>query len=53
MASGAVIEKAARIEGFAIVSEEGIVGDANRAMPSELVIEADQNFLSDDLIMPI
>ena len=35
-----------RIEGFAIVSEEGMLADAKGAMPSELVIDADQEFLS-------
>jgi hypothetical protein len=38
-----------RIEGFAIVSEEGMLADAKGAMPSELVIDADQEFLSDRL----
>ncbi len=38
-----------QIEGFAIVSEDGMVADANGVMPSELVIEADQKFLSDGL----
>jgi dihydrofolate reductase len=38
-----------QIEGFAIVSEDGMVADANGVMPSGLIIEADQNFLSDKL----
>jgi dihydrofolate reductase len=38
-----------QIEGFAIVSEDGMVADANGVMPSGLIIEADQKFLSDGL----
>ena len=36
-----------RVEGFAIISEDGMVADATGAKPSTLVIEADQ--LSDEL----
>ncbi len=38
-----------RIEGFAIISEDGMVADANGTMPSALINEADQKFLSDFL----
>jgi dihydrofolate reductase len=38
-----------RVEGFAIVSEDGMLADASGVMPSTLVIEADQKFLSDRL----
>jgi dihydrofolate reductase len=38
-----------QIEGFAIVSEDGMVADANGVMPSGLIVEADQKFLSDKL----
>jgi hypothetical protein len=38
-----------RIEGFAIISEDGMLADATGAMPPTLVIEADQRFLSDGL----
>jgi len=38
-----------QIEGFAIVSEDGMMADANGVMPSGLIIEADQKFLSDGL----
>ena len=37
------------VEGFAIVSEDGMLADASGIMPSELVVEADQHFLSDSL----
>jgi dihydrofolate reductase len=37
------------VEGFAIVSEDGMLADASGAMPSALVVEADQKFLSDSL----
>lgn len=37
------------VEGFAIVSEDGMLADASGIMPSDLVIEADQQFLSDGL----
>jgi dihydrofolate reductase len=33
-----------RIEGFAIVSEDGMLADANRQIPPALVVEADQKF---------
>ena len=35
-----------RVEGFAIVSEDGMLADASGVMPSALVVEADQHFLS-------
>jgi hypothetical protein len=38
-----------RVEGFAIVSEDGMLADASGVMPSALVVEADQHFLSDAL----
>ena len=38
-----------RVEGFAIISEDGMLADANGRMPSALVIEADQKHLSDGL----
>ena len=38
-----------RVEGFAIVSEDGMVADASGVMPSALVVKADQKFLSDSL----
>lgn len=38
-----------RVEGFAIVSEDGMLADASGVMPSALVVEADQHFLSDSL----
>jgi dihydrofolate reductase len=40
---------AIQIEGFAIVSEDGMVADAHGVMPSGLIVEADQKFLSDKL----
>lgn len=38
-----------RVEGFAIISEDGMIADASGIMPASLVIEADQKFLSDNL----
>jgi len=38
-----------RVEGFAITSEDGMVADGNGQMPSALVIDADQQFLSNGL----
>jgi hypothetical protein len=38
-----------RFEGFAIVSEDGMLADASGVMPSALVVEADQKFVSDSL----
>jgi hypothetical protein len=38
-----------RIEGFVIISEDGMLADATGAMPLTLVIEADQRFLSDGI----
>lgn len=35
-----------RIEGYAIVSDDGMLADASGVMPSSLVVEADQAFLS-------
>lgn len=40
---------ALRVEGFAIVSDDGMLADARGAMPPELVIKSDQDFLSDGL----
>ena len=33
-----------RIEGYAIVTEDGMLADAGRVMPDSLKFEADQNF---------
>ena len=38
-----------RVEGFSIVSEDGMLADAYGEMPSSLVVEPDQKFLSDSL----
>lgn len=38
-----------RIEGYAIVSDDGMLADADGVMPAALRIEADQAFLSDGL----
>jgi len=38
-----------RVEGFAIISEDGMLADSAGTMPSSLVIEADQQFLSSGL----
>jgi hypothetical protein len=38
-----------RIEGYAIVSDDGMLADAAGVMPSSLVVEADQKFLSEGL----
>lgn len=38
-----------RVEGFAIVSEDGMLADASGVMPFALVVEADQHFLSASL----
>jgi dihydrofolate reductase len=38
-----------RIEGFAIVSEDGMLADAARHIPPALVVEADQKFFHDSL----
>jgi dihydrofolate reductase len=37
------------IEGFAIVSADGMLADANRQIPPVLVVEADQTFFHDSL----
>jgi hypothetical protein len=37
------------IEGFAIVSEDGMLADAGRHIPPALVVEADQRFFHDSL----
>ncbi len=37
------------IEGFAIVSEDGMLADADRHIPPALVVEADQRFFHDSL----
>jgi dihydrofolate reductase len=38
-----------RIEGYAIVSDDGMLADADGIMPASLKIDADQKFLSDGL----
>ena len=38
-----------RIEGFAIVSEDGMLADADRRIPPALVVEADQQFFHGSL----
>src|SRR5262245_19556181 len=38
-----------RIEGYAIVSADGMLADASRHIPPSLVIEADQKFFHDGL----
>jgi dihydrofolate reductase len=38
-----------RIEGFAIVSDDGMLADADRRIPPALVVEADQKFFHDSL----
>jgi hypothetical protein len=38
-----------RIEGYAIVSEDGMLADANRVMPRSLMFEADQRFYESGL----
>src|SRR5262245_6366099 len=38
-----------RIEGFAIVSEDGMLADADRRIPPSLVVEADQKFFHGSL----
>jgi dihydrofolate reductase len=38
-----------RIEGYAIVSDDGMLADAAGVMPPSLVLEADQKFLSEGL----
>ena len=38
-----------RIEGFAIVSEDGMLADAERRIPPALVVEADQKFFHGSL----
>jgi dihydrofolate reductase len=40
---------ALRIEGFAIVSDDGMIADARGIMPDALKIDADQRFLSERL----
>lgn len=37
------------IEGFAIVSVDGMLADADRHMPAALIVEADQRFFQDSL----
>ncbi|MCC6888822.1 MAG: dihydrofolate reductase [Hyphomicrobiales bacterium] len=41
--------KSLRIEGFAIVSEDGMLADAQRRIPQGLVVEADQAFFHGSL----
>src|SRR5262245_63282540 len=38
-----------RIEGFAIVSDDGMLADADRHIPPALVVKADQKFFHDSL----
>src|ERR1700676_1847312 len=38
-----------RIEGYAIVSEDGMLADAARVMPASLIFEADQRFFESGL----
>jgi dihydrofolate reductase len=38
-----------RIEGYAIVSADGMLADANRHIPESLVVEADQKFFHEGL----
>jgi len=40
---------ALRIEGYAIVSDDGMLADAAGVMPASLVVEADQRFLAEAL----
>jgi dihydrofolate reductase len=37
------------IEGFAIISDDGMLADVNRRIPAELVVEADQTFFHGSL----
>ena len=38
-----------RIEGYAIISEDGMLADATRVMPNSLIFEADQRFFEHGL----
>jgi dihydrofolate reductase len=38
-----------RIEGYAIISADGMIADANGAQPPELIVKADQRFFRDGL----
>jgi dihydrofolate reductase len=38
-----------RVEGYAIISEDGMLADAHRIMPASLQIEADQRFFEEGL----
>src|SRR5262245_50774783 len=38
-----------RVEGYAIVSEDGMLADAARVMPGSLIFEADQRFFEQGL----
>mgnify|MGYP005852426543 CR=1 FL=1 len=40
---------ALRVEGFAIVSDDGMLADASGVMPKALLVDADQRYLSDAL----
>ncbi|MFN3349205.1 dihydrofolate reductase [Pseudorhodoplanes sp.] len=40
---------ALRVEGFAIVSDDGMLADASGVMPRDLLVDADQRYLSDAL----
>lgn len=44
-----IVQMALRVEGFAIVSEDGMIADSRGVMPSSLLIDTDQEFLSHEL----
>ena len=46
---GLTIDMALRVEGFAIVSDDGMLADSEGVMPAALLVDADQAFLSDAL----
>lgn len=43
------VKMALQVEGFAIVSDDGMLADSNGVMPAALLVDADQAFLSDSL----
>jgi dihydrofolate reductase len=43
------IDMALQVEGFAIVSDDGMLADSSGVMPPALLVDADQAFLSDAL----
>jgi len=47
--AGLTIEMALDVIGFAIISEDGMLAEDSGGMPSALIVEADQRFLSDGL----